>query len=181
MQPHARHVGLDLRDFDAVIGFAWALRDAGHVCAAALARAGEDIAPGGWVGMKRTMRPSMRLGVALGRGWHRRLLPLRRRTLELSGVFGGRPSFASSSAIRATSDAFCATSASTRATSAAIKASFSGKSGGGLTRRLTQILDVAATKKRQSQTTAHLHTIKGGVSNCKNSALFAKDTLRYAA
>jgi len=41
-------------------------------------------------------------------------------TLELSGVFGGRPSFASSSAIRATS-------ASIRATSAAIKASFLGQ------------------------------------------------------
>jgi len=48
----------------------------------------------------------------------RRLLPFDGGTLELSGVFGGRPSFASSSAIRATS-------ASIRATSAAIKASFS--------------------------------------------------------
>jgi len=153
MQRHARHVGLDLRDFDAVIGFARALRDAGYVGAAALARAGEDIAPGSWVGMKRTMCPDMRLGLALGRGWLRRLLPLRRRNAGIVGVFGGRPSFASSSAIRATS-------ASIRATSAAIKASFSGKSGGGVTRRLTHIRDVAATKKIQSQTPAHLHTLK---------------------
>jgi len=140
MQRHARHVGLDLRDFDAVIGFARALRDAGYVGAAALARAGEDIAPGSWVGMKRTMCPDMRLGLALGRGWLRRLLPFDGGTLELSGVFGGRPSFASSSAIRATS-------ASIRATSAAIKASFSGKSGGGVTQRLTHIAMSPQPKK----------------------------------
>ena len=78
MQRHARHVGLDLRDFDAVIGFARALRDAGYVGAAALARAGEDIAPGSRVGMKRTMCPDMRLGLALGRGWLRRLSPFAR-------------------------------------------------------------------------------------------------------
>jgi len=112
-----------------------------------------DIAPGSWVGMKRTMCPDMRLGLALGRGWLRRLLPFDGGTLELSGVFGGRPSFASSSAIRATS-------ASIRATSAAIKASFSAKSGRRCHRRLTHIRDVAATKKIQSQTPAHLHTIK---------------------
>src|ERR1019366_6674896 len=97
-------------------------------------------------------------------GWLRRLLPLRRRNAGIAGRLRGRPSFASSSAIRATSDAFCATSASIRATSAAIKASFSGKSGGGVTRRLTHIPDVAATKKIQSQTPAHLHTLKGGVT-----------------
>jgi len=34
------------------------------------------------------------------------------------------------------------------------------------TRRLTHIRDVAATKKIQSQTPAHLHTLKRGVSNC---------------
>jgi hypothetical protein len=31
---------------------------------------------------------------------------------------------------------------------------------------LTHIRDVAATKKIQSQTPAHLHTLKRGVSNC---------------
>ena len=35
--------------------------------------------------MKRTMRPSMRLGLALGRGWLRRLLPLRRRNAGIVG------------------------------------------------------------------------------------------------
>jgi hypothetical protein len=35
---------------------------------------------------------------------------------------------------------------------------------------LTHIRDVAATKKIQSQTPAHLHTLKRGVSNCKKSA-----------
>jgi len=47
--------------------------------------------------------------------------------------------------------------------SAAIKASFSGKSGpGGVTRTLTHIRDVAATKKNTAQTPAHLHTLKNG-------------------
>jgi len=46
MQRHARHVGLDLRDFDAVIGFARALRDAGYVGAAALARVWRRHRPG---------------------------------------------------------------------------------------------------------------------------------------
>jgi hypothetical protein len=32
---------------------------------------------------------------------------------------------------------------------------------------LTHIRDVAATKKIQSQTPAHLHTLKRGVSNCE--------------
>jgi len=67
-------------------------------------------------------------------------------TLELSGVFGGRPSLASSSATRATSAAFCATSASIRASSAAIKASLSAKSEGGVIHRLTHIREAAATK-----------------------------------
>ena len=67
MQRDARHVGLDLRDFDAVVGLTCVLRDAGHVGAAALAAASKDIAFGGRVGMKRTMRPGMRLGLVLGR------------------------------------------------------------------------------------------------------------------
>jgi len=37
---------------------------------------------------------------------------------------------------------------------------FSGKSGGGVTRRFDSYRDVAATKKIQSQTPAHLHTLK---------------------
>jgi hypothetical protein len=60
-------------------------------------------------------------------------------TLELSGVFGGKPSFASSSATRAIS-------ASIRAKSLAIKASLSAKSGGGVIHRLTHIPDLAARK-----------------------------------
>jgi len=68
-------------------------------------------------------------------------------TLELSGVFGGRPSFASSSATRATSKAFFAISASIRAKSVAIKASLSAKSGGGVIHRLTHIRDAVARKK----------------------------------
>ena len=63
--------------------------------------------------------------------------------LELSGVFGGRPSFNSSSATRATST-------SIRAIKAAIKASLSAKSGGGVTHRLTHIRRHAATKNDAS-------------------------------
>ncbi len=47
--------------------------------------------------------------------------------LELSGPLGGRPSLASSSAIRATSFAFTAISSSMRAISAAITASLSNR------------------------------------------------------
>jgi hypothetical protein len=39
MQRDARHVGLDLGDFDTMIGLAGALREAGHIGAAALAAA----------------------------------------------------------------------------------------------------------------------------------------------
>ncbi len=47
------------------VGITQALRDAEHVGAAASARTGEDIALRCRIGMKRTMRPGMRLGLAL--------------------------------------------------------------------------------------------------------------------
>ena len=60
-------------------------------------------------------------------------LPLEGGVLELSGVFSGSPSVASSSAIRAVSCAFCSTNASIRAINAEIKASLSGGSDGSVT------------------------------------------------
>ena len=80
-------------------------------------------------------------------------------TLELSGRLGGRPSLASSSAIRAASLAFSAVSASLRAVSAsiraisvAIRASLSIKSGGGgFTHRLTHIRRFAASGSRPTE------------------------------
>jgi len=106
------------------------------------------------------MCPDMRLGLALGRGWLRRLLPLRRRNAGIVGRLRRQAQLRLKFAIRATS-------ASIRATSAAIKGVFLGKSGGGVTRRLTHIRDVAATKKNTVPNTGPLHTLKRGVSNCK--------------
>jgi len=46
---------------------------------------------------------------------------------------------------------------------------------------LTHIRDVAATKKIQSQTPAHLHTLKRGVSNCILFTIAALTILAAAA
>jgi len=66
MQRHARHVGL-ISGISTRHRLRTALRDAGYVGAAALARAGEDIAPGSWVGMKRTMCPTCGLALPWAR------------------------------------------------------------------------------------------------------------------
>jgi hypothetical protein len=73
--------------------------------------------------------------------------PFEGGVLELSGVFGGSPSVASSSAIRAVSCAFYSTNASIRAINAEIKASLSGESDESVTHRLTHILTRRATQK----------------------------------
>ena len=85
MQRHPRHVGLDLRDFDAVIGSRTGFARRGYVGAAALAALAKTSRLAVGLGCKRTMRPGMRLGLALGRGWLRRLLPLRRRNAGIVG------------------------------------------------------------------------------------------------
>jgi len=166
MQRHARHVGLDLRDFDAVIGFARALRDAGYVGAAALARWRRHRA-GSWVGMKRTMCPDMRLGLPLA-GWLRRLLPLRRRNAGIVGRLRRqaqlRLKFGDPRDERLDPP-----------TSAAIKASFSGKSGGGVTRRLTHI-PMSPQPKKYSPNTA-IFTPQTGVSNCIREVCICHDRL----
>ena len=79
VQRDPRHVGLDLRDLDAVVDLAGLLRDTGDVGAAALAAAREDVALRRRVGMQRPMRAGVRPALGLGRrrlGW---LLPRRRR------------------------------------------------------------------------------------------------------
>src|ERR1051325_11045197 len=76
--------------------------------------------------------PRCGLAFALGAEAPDGFCPFDGGTLELSGVFGGRPSLTSSSVTRAASAAFTATSASIRAISAAINASLSCKSRGGV-------------------------------------------------
>jgi len=90
--------------------------------------------------MKRTMCPDMRLGLALGRGWLRRLLPLRRRNAGIVGRLRRqaqlRLKFGDPRDKRLDPRDQCGD-----------QGVFLGKSGGGVTRRLTHIRDVAATKK----------------------------------
>ena len=87
-----------LGDFDAIINLAQALHDAGHVGPTTLAATNQDIALRGRIGMKRTVRRGMRLGLSLGAEGSDGFCSFDGGTLELSGVFGGRPSFASRSA-----------------------------------------------------------------------------------
>jgi hypothetical protein len=89
------------------------------------------------------------------------LCPFDGGTLELPGVFGGRPSLAPSSATRAASRVISAASAESRITSAmsssfraisaAIRASLSavGRSEGWVTRRLTHIRRQRAIENAQ--------------------------------
>ena len=60
--------------------------------------------------MKRTMRPGVGSALALGVEGSDFFCPFEGGTLELSGVFAGRPSLASSSASRAVKAATCAIS-----------------------------------------------------------------------
>jgi hypothetical protein len=83
VQRHPRHVGLDLRNFDAVVALARALRDARNIGAAALAALGPEFSLRCRIGMKRAMRPRMRVGLRLGRGRRRRLLSLRWRKARI--------------------------------------------------------------------------------------------------
>ncbi len=79
VQRHARHVRLDLRDLDPIIGFAGALLRPGHVGPAGLARYRQHVVVAGRVGVKQAMGAGMRLGLALQDRGQRRLLTLRRR------------------------------------------------------------------------------------------------------
>ena len=67
MQRHPRDVRRDPGDFDAVVFLADDLRHAGHVGATTLAGRRQHRALRGWVGVQRTMRTPMRLGLRLGR------------------------------------------------------------------------------------------------------------------
>src|SRR3954465_1306673 len=99
--------------------------------------------------------PRCGLAFALGAEAPDGFCPFDGGTLELSGVFGGRPSLTSSSATRAASAAFSATSASLPANnasicaiSAAINAYLSCKSRGGVIYTVTHIRQAGATEKR---------------------------------
>jgi len=112
----------------------------------------------------------MRLALPLGADGSDGFCPST-RTLGIVGASSAQAQLRLKFAIRATS-------ASIRATSAAIKGVFLGQIRRRCSPRLTHIRDVAATKKIQSQTPAHLHTLKRGVSNCK--VLLALGTIIYS-
>ena len=79
MQRHARHVRLDVGDFDMIVGLARALRARRNIGAAMLAGRGNQIALGRRIGMQRPMRAGMRLALVLAGGVLRGLLSLARR------------------------------------------------------------------------------------------------------
>jgi hypothetical protein len=83
VQRDARHVGLGLRNLDALVGLARDLRHARHVGAAGLAAVGEDRAFDGRVRMQRAMRARMGLGLALGRRRFGSFLTLRWRNARI--------------------------------------------------------------------------------------------------
>jgi hypothetical protein len=85
LQRHARHVGFDVGDFDAIVGLARTLRHIRHIAPAALADKSRHDPHRGRVGMERAMRPGVRIGLGLGRGSLRRLLTLRRRNAGIVG------------------------------------------------------------------------------------------------
>ena len=107
MQRHPRDVRRDPGDFDAVVFLADALRGAGNVGPAAPTRRCEHLALRGGVGVQRPMRARHAAWPSPSRADPDGFCPFEGGTLELSGVFGGSPSVASSSAIRAVSCAFC--------------------------------------------------------------------------
>jgi hypothetical protein len=78
MQRYACDIGLDVRDFDAIIDFAGSLRQAGNVRAAMLARGRHHVALVRRVRMQRPVRPRMRLVLGLFRHPARGLSPLAR-------------------------------------------------------------------------------------------------------
>jgi hypothetical protein len=93
--------GVIVGDLDVVIGLAGDPRQVGDVRAAMLPGVYEQIAFRRGVRMERAMCAGTRLGFGIGRHRRGRFFPWLGGVEELSGVFGGRPSLASSSAIRA--------------------------------------------------------------------------------
>jgi hypothetical protein len=79
VQGHARHLGLDVGNFDMVVSLAGKLRPAGHVGSAMLAGRSEKIALRGRIGMQRPMRARMRLALGLVRRLAGGLASLARR------------------------------------------------------------------------------------------------------
>ena len=78
MQRHTGDIGLDIGDFDVIIGFARSLRHAGNVRAAMLASGRDHIAFMRRIRMQRPVRPGMRLALGLFRRRDRGLSPLAR-------------------------------------------------------------------------------------------------------
>lgn len=93
--PTAPVVGGDL---DPVVDLAGALRHARDVGAASLASQRLHLAVTGRLGVQQAMGARMRLALRLGRLRCDGFCPRDDGRLELSGVFGGRPSLASNSA-----------------------------------------------------------------------------------
>jgi len=108
-----------------------------------------NIAPGSWLHEADDV-PRHAAWPCPWRGWLRRFCPFDGGTLELSGVFGGRPA---SPQVRRS-----ARRAPRSARPVRDQGVFLGNQAAGH-RRLTHIRDVAATKKIQSQH-RHLHTLK---------------------
>ena len=79
MQRHARHVRLDVGDFDMIVGLARALRARRNIGAAMLAGRGEQIAPARGIWMQPPVRAGMGLARAFAGGAFRRLLSARGR------------------------------------------------------------------------------------------------------
>jgi hypothetical protein len=117
---NARHMGNNPRDFDMVIGLADELRRIQKESAAMLAGAGEYIPFRRRIGMKRAIRPGVRLSpLSLGRlALLARGLVSLAGMLEFSAVFGGRLSLARSAALSACSLALSACSLAMSARSA---------------------------------------------------------------
>jgi hypothetical protein len=102
------------------------------------------------VGVQRTMRPGVRLPLGLLVGALDAFRPCEGGVLELSGVLGGRLSFARSAAFSASKTASRVLNSSIRANNVAISASFSAldsadESNGGVTHILTHIRTPDAT------------------------------------
>jgi len=172
-QGDAGDIRFDLGNFDAVIGFADALRRSGDIGAAVLAVCRRHLAMRCRVGMERAMRARVRLGLGLGIASLDALRPCEGGVLEFSGVFGGRSSFSRSAAFSASTVASRWLKSSTRpnnssthANNDAISASFSAldnaeESRGGLTHTLTHIRALDATPITRNESICRIRHTEG--------------------
>jgi len=119
MQRDTCHFWFDRRDFNMILDLAGKLWQAANITTAMLAVAGLQIEFGRWVLMKRAMGARVRLLLCLRGCLVRCLAALARGRAGLSGDFGSRLSFSSSSPTRARSAAFSAPNFFNRAVSSA--------------------------------------------------------------